>query len=68
MGLSLVAELQQAGSPAIAAGLIETASVSVMLLVPEGVLSDTREFLAKDTYAGETEGRRVKKPHQHPTV
>lgn len=39
-----------------------------MLIVPEGILSDTREFLAKDTYAGETEWRRVEKPHQHPAV
>lgn len=42
--------------------------VSVMLLMPEGFLSDTRAFLAKDTYAGETEWRRVEKPHQRPTV
>lgn len=39
-----------------------------MLLVSGGVLSDAREFLAKDTYAGETEWRRVEKPHQRPTV
>lgn len=45
MSLTSVTELQQAGSPAIAAALI----------VPEGILSDTRGFLAKDTYAGETE-------------
>lgn len=42
--------------------------VSVMILVPEGVLSDTREFLAKDTYAGETEWGRVEKSHQCPAV
>lgn len=37
---------------------------SVTLLVPGGVLSDTREFFAKDVYAWETEWRRVVKPRQ----
>jgi len=51
MGLPLVAaELEQVRSPAIAAMLIEKV-LSVMLLVHGGVLADTREFLAKDTYA-----------------